>query len=68
MFFPKTKGAIKFYHYLAKPVFKMYEAQIDQTLKIVIDETEKIKSFGTEKLVSAVPSLISNLNNSKKIE
>jgi receptor expression-enhancing protein 5/6 len=43
MFFPQTKGAIKIYHLIARPIFKAYEARIDQIIGDAVDATSRLK-------------------------
>lgn len=38
MFFPTTRGAIKFYNIVARPIFKAWEAQIDAAIEEVSSE------------------------------
>ncbi|OMJ87174.1 hypothetical protein SteCoe_11180 [Stentor coeruleus] len=41
MFFPQTRGAIRIYNVFFRPIFKIYEAQIDQALNFATEEARK---------------------------
>ena len=56
MFFPETRGAIKFYNIIARPIFKMYESQIDDALQTVSNEAGRMKDIATEKAVKTAVS------------
>lgn len=61
MFFPETRGALKFYNIVARPIFKMYESKIDAALKNVSEEAAKIKEKATDSAFkTASSSLLSN--------
>jgi len=50
LFYPKTKGALKIYHLLIRPLLKKYEGDVDSLLKKGEDAKNKIEEEVNKKI------------------
>ena len=48
MFFPKTRGAIRFYDLVGRPIFKAYEARIDSAIDKINSEISKAEGLKSD--------------------